>query len=244
MKLKARIINMPKDTKRRDDITAKLREHPYIDYSFIEAVDGRLLSPLQQDQLFDRDRFRRTYRREVKPGEIGCVLSHRNIWKESVGSRQPMLAIEDDALFLRDFEKELLWAENYLDSDSPRIVYMSDLFLYRRKKPVTGHDFFIASPSATEVTTCYAINPAAAEILLKEKPYYPADAWDIYSRSVEIIAILPVVASQEELQVYGSSINSPSDRKNRFSLMQRACFKIRHILTTAMLSLKIYKKPR
>lgn len=235
---------MPKDTKRKEDITAKLRGHPYVDYSFIEAVDGRQLSMQQQDQLFDRDRFRRTFRREVKPGEIGCVLSHRNIWKETVCSHRPILALEDDALFLRDFEKELLWVENYLDSDSPRIVYMSDLFLYRRKKPVTGHDFFITSPSATEVTTCYAINPAAAEILLKEKPYYPADAWDIYSRSVEIIAILPIVASQEGLQVYGSSINSPSDRKNSFSLMQRACFKIRHILTTAMLSLKIYKKPR
>jgi len=242
--MKAGIINMPSDSRRKADIIRKLQQHPYIDYTFIEAVDGRRLTDSELDILFDRDKFLRTFRRPVKPGEIGCMLSHRRIWEECAASGKPMLAIEDDAVFLRKFQSELAWIESFLNSDRPKMVYMGDIFLYTGRKKVSHYNFSIVRPVQTEVTTCYAINAAAAQTLLNEKPYYPADAWDIYKKRVQVIAILPLIASQEGLQVYGSSINSSTDAKNKFTPTQRLHFKLRHIFKTLLMWLHILKSSR
>lgn len=240
--MKARIINLTSNRKRRDDIERKLFNHPYIEYDFFDAVDGRILTEEEKDKLFDRKRFREIYRRDAKPGEIGCTLSHRGLWEEVAKSGEPMLICEDDLVIKRSLEKVLNWAEGYLDSDQPRILFMADKFNYLSKKRIENEEFQVARPYHAETTSCYALNAAAARNLLRERAYYVADAWNLHSRHAEIVALIPVMVTQEEAEVYGSEINKAGDERARFSMKQRVSFKIADMLKKMLLRLKILRK--
>lgn len=69
-----------------------------IPFTRVPAVDGRLVSA---ETNVDRRRYRRRHGREVRPGEIGCYLSHLAAMQAFLTTdAEHALILEDDAMLL------------------------------------------------------------------------------------------------------------------------------------------------
>ncbi|MGV6478762.1 glycosyltransferase family 25 protein [Pantoea agglomerans] len=86
------VINLARSTERRASIERQLDELK-LDYEIIEAVDGSQLS------YADIKRETRPLNYALSCGEVGCALSHINVYKKISAENIPFaLILEDDAL--------------------------------------------------------------------------------------------------------------------------------------------------
>lgn len=73
-------------------------------YKMIDAVDGATLDLSQLDDRLRPDKFRRKFGRDMVPGEIGCFLSHYNLWESLIATGEEYaLVLEDDVDLSDDF---------------------------------------------------------------------------------------------------------------------------------------------
>ena len=104
MKIPIFIINLKKDTFRKQLMIKQLIQFNIQNYTFIDAIDGadyyenRLnVKPMQNwiDPIFNRG---------INSGEMGCMLSHYNIWSKIVADNlNAAIILEDDTIFVDDF---------------------------------------------------------------------------------------------------------------------------------------------
>ncbi len=92
------VINLPRATDRREKISRALTELAGR-FEIVEAVDGATLPPADYEHRLRQDLARSRRRRELSAGEIGCFLSHYNLWARMVEENIPhALILEDDAV--------------------------------------------------------------------------------------------------------------------------------------------------
>ena len=97
------VISLARAVDRRADITRRLNTAG-VDYEIIDAVDGNQLDLSTLKNRLRQDKFRAKYDRDMKRGEIGCFLSHYNLWQRIVKEQTPFaLVLEDDAEWEDDF---------------------------------------------------------------------------------------------------------------------------------------------
>ncbi len=67
-------------------------------YEFVGGVDGEKLDFSHYKNRLRPDAFRRIRGREMSPGEVGCFLSHHNLWRRIIAEQtECALVLEDDA---------------------------------------------------------------------------------------------------------------------------------------------------
>lgn len=67
-------------------------------YEMVDAVDGEAADPALYQSRLRRDIIRRKYGRDMTLGEIGCYLSHYNLWQRVANENIPCaLILEDDS---------------------------------------------------------------------------------------------------------------------------------------------------
>ncbi len=82
-----RVVSLAHATERRSHFATAWSRYQY---SFLDAVDARNLVDLP---------FSHRYRREMLPGEVACLMSHRLLWKEALSTGSDGLVIlEDDTI--------------------------------------------------------------------------------------------------------------------------------------------------
>lgn len=97
------VINLKRRKDRRDTL---IKENPEIDFTFIEAVDGKDLIPgeLQKQGLLDRSFFDPTGM--LTKGIFACALSHKKAWDQALEDGvENALFLEDDIYFTTPFIK-------------------------------------------------------------------------------------------------------------------------------------------
>lgn len=66
-------------------------------YEIVDGVDGETADPAIYESRLRQDIFRRKWGRDMTLGEIGCYLSHYNLWQRMVDEKIPhALILEDD----------------------------------------------------------------------------------------------------------------------------------------------------
>ncbi len=95
-------INLDRATGRWDQMQPRLAALG-LDVLRFSAVDGRAEPALISASL-DAAAFRRNMGRDALPAEVGCYLSHLEVWRLFVASgREVALVLEDDVVFHADF---------------------------------------------------------------------------------------------------------------------------------------------
>ncbi len=90
-------ISLARAKERREAMRARLNNLG-TQYEFVDAVDGATMDAALYESRLRQDKFRRKFGRDMLPGEIGCYLSHYNLWRRIVGEKIPCaLVLEDDA---------------------------------------------------------------------------------------------------------------------------------------------------
>ena len=96
------VINRAKDADRRADMSKRL-EALGLAHQFFEAVDGHNMDAYAAPE-YDGVTRRRYFGRDLSVGEIGCMLSHRAVYKKIVDEQIPLtLILEDDTHFKPEF---------------------------------------------------------------------------------------------------------------------------------------------
>ncbi|MDA8000653.1 MAG: glycosyltransferase family 25 protein [Alphaproteobacteria bacterium] len=97
-----RVVNLARSRERRETMEARLRAAGLADRSdFFAAVDGE---SLRGDAAVLRRlrRARYVHRRSLSYGEVGCMESHRGVWRELLGSSDDFYVVLEDDVELLD----------------------------------------------------------------------------------------------------------------------------------------------
>ncbi|HET7868490.1 MAG TPA: glycosyltransferase family 25 protein [Burkholderiaceae bacterium] len=190
------VINMTKDTARREQIERQLRSIG-LQYEIFPAVNGRALSNDEMARCYDPVRAART-KRPMSAGEVGCALSHQGVYRWIVErGLAGALVLEDDAQLDPGIQAVLTALEPLLATEKPLVVLLSHVKLtsYWGTRSLVGR--YVLAPALNETYGAhgYVLNRAAAAALLKHlSPVrLPADFWDQFRREdlVQVRAVVP-----------------------------------------------------
>ncbi len=96
------VVNLKRSKDRRSYMQQQLDAYG-VRYQFFPAVDGKTLTP-QQRACYSEEESLRRFGHPLTNGEIGCALSHLQIYKKMVAEDiAELLILEDDIVIKKDF---------------------------------------------------------------------------------------------------------------------------------------------
>lgn len=195
------MINLKRRQDRRERMLRALHEQE-IDCRLVEAVDGKAMNTSQVEAMGIQmlPGYRDPYHgRPLTKGELGCFLSHYNIWKE-VADRglQKSLVFEDDLRFEIFFKRRLM----NLMRDVEREGLDWDLIYVGRKRmqvehpeKAVPHVRNLVEADYSYWTLAYVISLQGAQKLLAAKPL---------AKMLPVDEFLPVMFDKHPMSEYKS----------------------------------------
>jgi GR25 family glycosyltransferase involved in LPS biosynthesis len=156
-------------------------------------------------------------KRVMLPGELGCALSHINLWRELAATdgdphMTTMLILEDDAVFstyrnqtrfaaaFANAWKQLPndWSILYLGlSDRGERIYINSESNNHRPDPISNPRVRLYHPTYGYHTHAYVINKATAQKLLEHLPIIgPIDVWLADNKWFDLPVYCAVIAGE------------------------------------------------
>jgi len=103
----ALVITLPRSTARARQVQRIVDRCP-VPCQIWDASDGSRMTDEQIANVYQPNLHAPYYPFQLRPGEIGCFLSHRRIWKKMVDESIPhLLILEDDIEMLPNFDESL-----------------------------------------------------------------------------------------------------------------------------------------
>ena len=193
--MKTVVINLKSRT---DRLTAFSNAHPNLDYEVFSAVDGRRVDYDKLQSLgFDvnHDWIDPLLNTPLTKGEVGCFLSHWEIWKKCVEMNEPVMVLEDDARITDRFSMEEI--EQYLQTYS--FLYLG----WKEMKTSVPIDGVVVEPVYPYWTLAYVITPESAEILMNE---------NIATSIIPVDEYLPTMMDKLNVAGYEENVFTPVSR--------------------------------
>ena len=142
--------------------------------------------------------------RPCRVGEIGCALSHYEIYRQ-IGD-DPICVLEDDVVLDERFKTVLEHVEKFIDVNKSQVVLLSNHSKQRSETEVLS----IVSSKSDMYTEGYVITPKAAEALMKSNlpMQTPCDWWGRWVRRgvIELYHAFPTVCSQDQSQYVSGTV--------------------------------------
>lgn len=171
--MKIYIISLPDAKDRRDKISEQLKKYD-IDYEFFDAIRGNPDIKANLDYAYEyREKM---YGRQMTAGEIGCFMSHQELWKKIVRENETACIMEDDVIIAENFSVILSKLGNYKNYDILRLsgIFNRKWFIWQEYSGIKFVKYW-RDPMGTQ---CYIIKPEAAGILLEKSPLINAPVDD------------------------------------------------------------------
>lgn len=136
------VISLARATERRADMICRL-DLLGVNYEIVDAVDGKELDLSALGNRLRQDICAKNYGRKMNIGEIGCYLSHYNLWERMVADNiSTAIVLEDDAALSEDFASvvsdtincEYEWEIVDLYSNKPAKIYRTLCFVGENRK--------------------------------------------------------------------------------------------------------------
>ena len=161
------VVNLERQPERRRCMEAQLAAlPPGFRVEFVTAVDGKNLPPETLSREADHTIARATAGRDLNPGEIGCALSHRGIYRRMLEVGEPhAVVLEDDIAIGEWFPEVCLALARAVPPDRPRIVLLGDFFVPSIWKRRLGPRHALMRAWRGRSTTAYFCTNAAAQAL-------------------------------------------------------------------------------
>ena len=230
-RIKTYIINLSKDHERRESVLKETGKYSCLEVEMVKAVYGKELTDEEKGRLFDTNNYTRRYRRLVLPGEVGCVLSHRECYKRLLESdREFALVLEDDARFINDVftENFLKSVMDFMNGDTPLVLLLHADFETMGKGSSFCGDYFVYPVYSALFATAYLLNKRAAGLLLQARsPYWVADDWLLFRRWGILTYSLYPSAVLQQWDKFDSSILDEERSLGRKRILPRSLIECR-----------------
>jgi len=164
---------------RRDDRYSRMKfnlDLIGVDFQLVPAVDGRKINEnyLRTKNIKMLPEFSEPYHgRPLTFGEIGCFMSHYNIWQDIVASEhETVLVFEDDIRFEPYFVQkfEYLLTELKTIPDKWDLVFLGRKILHNSEEPWLESSSQLVKVDYTYWTLSYILTKAGAQKLLAADP--------------------------------------------------------------------------
>lgn len=246
------VIHRDIDTARREFIEQKYLNAD-LNYQILPAVNGHDLLELRQFAPLIPTHF--WGKPDIKPGALGCFLSHRRAWKSLYDSNEPFAIVaEDDSAPIRSFLKN--WPKYQSQLERCDILFLNNRIASWTQKTfeninaaISGHENvkrILASPYQAPGGDGYALTREAARELLRLSEKYQcccgvdwfilASAWDKRKRDVpqsfEFLYLLDRFADE------GKSLKAKISGKPLFKLKKGLKSAIEHTNSVPIAKLK------
>mgnify|MGYP000111736784 FL=1 len=216
------VVNLDKSTERLAEMSKRL-ERLDLPFTRVSAVYGASLTDDELNRHYNSALNKRVYRRPLAAAEIGCYLSHRNIWQTIVDDNLSMaLILEDDAELGAQLPAALSAIENL-----GRPWDVIKLYEPQIKKPLArsiplNQDFSLCQyKKIPSTSTGYVVSLAGASKLLGAREMFgrPVDDdvqfyWE-YSGEVYGVKPYPIFIADSSLE---STIGPDGQTRSRKSL--------------------------
>ncbi len=192
------ITNVPvfivslKNSERRNTISKKLNG---FDYEFTDAVYGKDFLP-EIEILNNNVQTRARYKRAITPGEYGCSMSHRAIYKRMIKENIDWaIILEDDVDFTFNFQMQIRESIHDFDDNSLYLLGCQeglpsfDHVVISNKKVIEYKKISFRKTLKSERyvyrTAAYLISKKTAANILNfsDDKFCLADDWSTYSRN-------------------------------------------------------------
>lgn len=178
------LVSLKDDVKRREELKKRFPKY-YDSFKVIDAVDGRKLSAKEYFQKTAH--FVKYYNRMMSPSELGCSLSHFNIFADFLSSSEEFaLVLEDDVIGTDNDIDKIIKISKLLNENALLICGCQDGlgsvdFLYGKKN--LNEQFWELSNFSYEYvlrTASYLVTKNSAKAILdyQNKEIMLADNWD------------------------------------------------------------------
>ena len=222
--MKVFVINLDKDKDRMVSVDAQLRRLG-IEYERVSGVYAKEMPVSELQEMFNRFRWWCAIGRPIVPAEIGCALSHYNIYR-SMKYGEAVCILEDDVILTDDFTVRLKEIESFVDVRKPQVIMLSS---HNRPRSGTG---IVRSRSAM-CTDAYVITQPAAKALIKANlpMQVPCDHWWRWERKglIELYHALPTTVSQNQSQ-FGTSTQANADDVSKYPPLKWCMHKAKRIV--------------
>jgi glycosyl transferase family 25 len=213
------VINMDRDQDRRDTMRARL-DAIGVPFEFFPAVDGRELS-IADCPHYDSAKRRRYFGRDMTPGEVGCLLSHRGIYERMICDNLTYaLILEDDVMFEADFPDVLRAVlQSPVKWDMIRFLGCEKIYKLGQRKiiPLTDHYWLARIPGTHGGAHAYLLTLKAALVLMahSERSWLPIDTLHgrCWETGLESLVVHPAPLMPDEAA--GSTIEDARFDKTR-----------------------------
>jgi glycosyl transferase family 25 len=220
------VISLATSSDRRAQAAEQLHTTQF-SWSFQDAVHGAALAAFPEE--YDRRKRLRFWGRDMIPGQIGCFLSHRQVWKKCVQTQKLTLVLEDDFAFQQNLSEVLpIVFASLPHCDVLRLQGLQTDRKYKVLKDY-GKNQLVKHYKDTFGTTAYFVKPESAKVLLEKSQRFHAHVDDFFSHDwihrLNIISILPYPVKPSGLK---STIGV--DMQNaKLSLAEKCLTKIRKL---------------
>lgn len=210
MKIKPFVIHLARATQRRAQVE-QLLQRLGPDSEIIDAVDGAALSQDQLTLAYQPNQLAPRYPFSLRPGEIGCFLSHRNAWTSLLDSdADAALILEDDVELNGDFDAALSLATQHLAKNG---------YIQLQTRTCEGEEldhqdsYALILPRITPLRTSgQLVSRSAAESLLTATAPFdrPVDTFlqMHWHTDIHIAVITPACLTDRTAETGGSTIGS------------------------------------
>lgn len=226
--MKVFVINLDKDKDRMASVDAQLRKLG-VDYERVSGVYAKEMSEVEQNRAVNRFRWWCAIGRPIISAEIGCALSHYNIYR-SMKFGDAVCILEDDVMLADDFPIRLKEVESFVDYRKPQVIMLSS---HNRPQSGTG---IVRSRSAM-CTDAYVITQPAAKALIKANlpMQVPCDHWWRWERKglIELYHALPTTVSQNQSQ-FGTSTQANADDVSKYPPLKWCLHKAKRVVGKAI----------
>ena len=170
------IINLKHSTERKKHMQ-ELCEKYGLNYEFIEAVDGRTLSEEEVAKVYPKKEVIKTLGREMSRGEIGVVLSQKQVYKKMLKNNiEVAMIFEDDIDFneelkailkqLNSFPKD--WNLVLLGHHPDRSCVVKTSYSFWNQTKLNGYYKLVRPTELAVGAYGYLLKKSAAQILLNQ----------------------------------------------------------------------------
>ena len=234
------VINLKRETSRRENIIKELKKQKLQDFEIIDAVDGDKIEKSELDKLISKNnKFINPINTYMNVPEICCALSHINVYKKFLQTdKEYALIFEDDAVFLNDFSEKL---QNFVIKNfkhKKQIILLSELWQFFKKPLDVEDEYEFVDVRNAVLGHAYFINREAAKSLIsfnypvKTMPDYFL-VFSVYC-GIKITGLNPFLLRQDKKK-FESAIPR-ENRMNEIFLFRRFMYRLTNKI------LKIFNK--
>lgn len=229
MRPKIYVINMKTSKARREKIKARL-DALELPFEFFDAIRGADLD-YKNAAYYNRAKRLKYFGRDLLPGEIGCLLSHRGVYEKMVEDNVDVaLVLEDDVTIADDFKATL---ENIMQQeknwDVLRFLGNKKPFSkgYRKLEAIDARHNFVRIPTVPGGAYGYILTLNAAKKLIEhtQSNWCPIDTMHgrVWETGLETFAVYPspIYVDQEQETTIG---DERFDKTLQISGLQKALY--------------------